>query len=108
MEMIANLPLEIRMIIFREIVSLNAISKDMKAELQSKWFNLFYDKAWRLTQDRQYDQSTDIVHFLRNTVNEKDIKLPQLSAFDNRIDVMLRVLLMTIHMGRLFEDFRTN
>ena len=106
--MITNLPLELRVEIFKRFVDLRALSKNMKAELQSKWFNLFYDKAWRLTQDRQYDQSTDIVHFLRNTVNEKDIKLPQLSAFDNRIDVMLRVLLMTIHMGRLFEDFRTN
>ena len=82
--MIANLPLEIRMIIFREIVSLNAISKDMKAELQNKWFNLFYDKAWQLIHACQYDQCMDIVLFLRNTVSEKDMK----SEFHNRIELI--------------------
>ena len=67
MDIISHLPIEIRVMIFRELVSLNAIGKDMKAELQSKWFNLFYDKALKLIEDHQYDQSINIVLFLHNT-----------------------------------------
>ena len=106
--MIANLPLELRLEIFKRFVDSRALSKDMKAELQSKWFDLFYAKAWNLIKDRQYDQSTDIVLFLQNTVNEKEIKLAQLSAFDNRIEVVTHILQYVINMGRLFEDFRKN
>ena len=101
MDMVDNLPIEIRMKIFRELVSLNAINKDMKTELQSKWFNLFYDKALKLIEDHQYDQSTNIVLFLRNTVIEQDIKIN-----DNRILTILT--LVAIHVGRLLEEFRTN
>ena len=89
MDMVDNLPIEIRMKIFRELVSLNAIGKDMKAELQSKWFNLFYDKALKLIEDHQYDQSTNIVLFLRNTVIEQDIKIN-----DNRILTILIILVV--------------
>jgi hypothetical protein len=99
MEMIANLPLEIRMIIFREIVSLNAISKDMKAELQNKWFNLFYDKAWQLIHACQYDQCMDIVLFLRNTVSEKDMK----SEFHNRIELIQITYQISRQIMEIFE-----
>ena len=109
MEMIANLPLELRVEIFKRFVDLRALSKDMKTELLKKWFRLFYDKTWRLIKDRQYDQSTDIVHFLQNTVNENnDIKLAQLSELENGIEVIIHMLLYVIDMGRLFEDFRKN
>ena len=97
--MIANLPLEIRMIIFREIVSLNAISKDMKAELQNKWFNLFYDKAWQLIHACQYDQCMDIVLFLRNTVSEKDMK----SEFHNRIELIPITYQISRQIMEIFE-----
>ena len=97
--MIANLPLEIRMIIFREIVSLNAISKDMKAELQNKWFNLFYDKAWQLIHACQYDQCMDIVLFLRNTVSEKDMK----SEFHNRIELIQITYQISRQIMEIFE-----
>ena len=97
--MIANLPLEIRMIIFREIVSLNAISKDMKAELQNKWFNLFYDKAWQLIHACQYDQCMDIVLFLRNTVSEKDMK----SEFHNRIELIQITYQISRKIMEIFE-----
>ena len=89
MEMISNLPIELRVEIFRRFVDLRAISKDMKTELQNKWFQLYYDKAWKLIIDRQYNQCIDMVLFMRNTVKEKDM-----NAFNNRIVVIMRVLLM--------------
>ena len=95
MDMINQLPIE------RRFVSLNAINQDMKTELQSKWFNLFYDKALKLIEDHQYDQSINIVLFLHNTVIEQDIKIN-----DNRILTILT--LVAIHVGRLLEEFRTN
>ena len=99
MDMVDNLPIEIRMKIFRELVSLNAISKDMKAELQNKWFNLFYDKAWQLIHACQYDQCMDIVLFLRNTVSEKDMK----SEFHNRIELIQITYQISRQIMEIFE-----
>ena len=99
MDMVDNLPIEIRMKIFRELVSLNAIGKDMKAELQSKWFNLFYDKAWQLIHACQYDQCMDIVLFLRNTVSEKDMK----SEFHNRIELIQITYQISRQIMEIFE-----
>ena len=75
MEMISNLPIELRVEIFRRFVDLRAISKDMKTELQNKWFQLYYDKAWKLIIDRQYNQCIDMVLFMQNTVKEKYMKV---------------------------------
>ena len=89
MDMISHLPLELRVEIFKRFVDLRALSKDMKTELQSTWFNLFYDKALKLIEDHQYDQSTNIVLFLHNTVIEQDIKIN-----DNRILTILIILVV--------------
>ena len=83
MDMISNLPLELRIEIFKRFV---LISKDMKTELQNKWFNLFYEKAWKFAQDPYNSQCIDILFFLKNTVIQQDIKLTQFKALDNRKD----------------------
>ena len=93
MDMISHLPLELRVEIFKRFVDLRALSKDMKTELQSTWFNLFYDKALKLIEDHQYDQSINIVLFLHNTVIEQDIKIN-----DKIILKILRIL-----VGRKFN-----
>ena len=61
MDIISQLPIEIKMIIFRRLVGLNAIKKDMKAELQNKWFILFLKKARKLHEDCQYYQCSDTI-----------------------------------------------
>ena len=99
MEMITNLPLELRVEIFKRFVDLRALSKNMKAELQNKWFNLFYDKAWQLIHACQYDQCMDIVLFLRNTVSEKDMK----SEFHNRIELIQITYQISRQIMEIFE-----
>ena len=85
MDMISNLPLELRIEIFKRFV---LISKDMKTELQSKWFILFFKKARLLYEDCHYDQCIDTIRFLRDTVTESEIQLNHIQLFaDNKDDL---------------------
>ena len=82
MDMINQLPIE------RRFVSLNAINQDMKTELQSKWFILFFKKARLLYEDCHYDQCIDTIRFLRDTVTESEIQLNHIQLFaDNKDDL---------------------
>lgn len=68
MEIVRNLPIELRVKIYRRFVNRMAINKNVKNELQRIWFKLFLNRAYNLYQNLQFGQCNDIMSFLLETV----------------------------------------